>query len=136
MNQTQVVSSPLKMSVKVMAIISIVANIFFSLVFLPVFIQIWGFSNGEKLVLESGAYSKEVVLVGILFLLLTCVFGAFGAFKMFKAKRIGFYIYVVSNSMWVAFGLFLGSSDAKTLVYVLSSIAFIVFFVMNRKVFI
>jgi len=61
------------------------------------------------------------------------MFAAFGTYKMLKAKRVRFFIYAIANSLWVAFGLFLGSNDTMTLVYVVSSIAFVVFFALNRK---
>lgn len=133
-NQPEIAAVPLKTSFKVIAIITMIANFVLAMVFISVLPQIWNVSHSRKLVLESGAYSKGLVLAGILFLSLTCLFGAFGAYKMLMTKRTGFVIYCISNGLWVVFGIFLGSGDPNSFIYVAVSILFIAYFAMNRKV--
>ena len=134
MNHPEIAATPLKTSFKVIAIITLIANVVLAMVFIWVLPQIWNVSHSRKLVLESGAYSKELVLAGVLFLALTCLFAAYGAYKMFIARRSGFLIYCISKGLWVVFAVFLGSGDPNSFVYAVVSILFIAYFAMNRKV--
>jgi len=122
-----------KLSLKVMALLSVIANIILAVVFIVVLYEIWSIANGERLTLSSGTFVKSDVLLAGLFLTLTCIGSGFGAFKIFKGKRYGLIIYTIMNGLWIAVALFFGSGDPYGLVYAGFSIAFLLFFIIQRN---
>ena len=137
MNQSQEPSeselNTVKASLKVMAVLSIIANIILSGIFIVVLFQISSIASTEKLHLESGFFTKSQVLLAGLFLLLMCIGAGFGAFKMYKGKRVGLAIYFIANGLWVATALFFGSGDPYSLVYAGGSVLFLFYFIIQRK---
>ncbi|MBI3134295.1 MAG: hypothetical protein HYZ14_06415 [Bacteroidetes bacterium] len=118
-------------AVKTLAILAYIGNGLWAVVFLGVFFWMMAASSEFERLLGVGSLPIGVVGIAIFLVVAMCTLGIIGAFQMAAGKKLGFWLYLVGNGIWVLMNL--GSGQGENIGMAVISIGFIVGFGANLK---